>query len=450
MSLSWRRFVWRSWKNVFEAWELFRSSLRSLRTFECHCVLLCRTLLRRRVTELSNLCGFAQVRAVKKSCHAALVFSRNRKAELLCGLARFAPFRARASSAAAFLARVCLHSAVLKIVICSFRAASCFYLLGGSGFFRLPVRASWFAHFVPASYSHLLVALFCRLPVHTLRGLAGFVPLRGCICLVGPFLPLTCLCFAVWLVSRRFVLVPASWLSWRLRVCSRRSARFMPLGACTCFVAGSWRLPACTLALGSFRAVSCLYLRLGWFLALAYLRFGAWLVSSRFVLVPASWLVLGACLPVVGGLARFRAVSCLYLLGGSLFAAFLPVLCALAGSVPFRACTWFVARFSRLPACSWWLARFRAVSCICLVVLFLPLTCLCFAVWLVSRRFVLVLYLLRGWFLALAWVQAATDMHPACPIKKQNHLQNSLLRRTQFWVRKTFSKPASLKRACLV
>ena len=41
-------------------------------------------------------------------------------------------------------------------------------------------------------------------------------------------------------------------------------------------------------------------------------------------------------------------------------------------------------------------------------------------------------------------------MHPACPSKKQNHLQNSLLRRTQFWVRKTFSKPASLKRASLV
>ena len=40
-------------------------------------------------------------------------------------------------------------------------------------------------------------------------------------------------------------------------------------------------------------------------------------------------------------------------------------------------------------------------------------------------------------------------MHPACH-KKQNHLQNSLLRRTQFWVRKTFSKPASLKRASLV
>ena len=41
-------------------------------------------------------------------------------------------------------------------------------------------------------------------------------------------------------------------------------------------------------------------------------------------------------------------------------------------------------------------------------------------------------------------------MHPACHNKKQNHLQNCLLRRTQFWVWKTFSKPASLKRASLV
>ena len=48
------------------------------------------------------------------------------------------------------------------------------------------------------------------------------------------------------------------------------------------------------------------------------------------------------------------------------------------------------------------------------------------------------------------WVQAETDMHPACPNKKQNHLRNSFLRRTQFWVRKTLSKPASLKRASLV
>ena len=48
------------------------------------------------------------------------------------------------------------------------------------------------------------------------------------------------------------------------------------------------------------------------------------------------------------------------------------------------------------------------------------------------------------------WVQAATDMHPACPNKKQNHLQNSLLQRTRFWVRKSFSNSASLKRASLV
>ena len=41
-------------------------------------------------------------------------------------------------------------------------------------------------------------------------------------------------------------------------------------------------------------------------------------------------------------------------------------------------------------------------------------------------------------------------MHPACPNKKQNHLQNSMLRRTQFCSRKTCSKPASLKRASLV
>ena len=45
---------------------------------------------------------------------------------------------------------------------------------------------------------------------------------------------------------------------------------------------------------------------------------------------------------------------------------------------------------------------------------------------------------------------SATDVHPACPNKKQNHLQKSLLRRTHFWVRKSFSKPASLKRASLV
>ena len=39
---------------------------------------------------------------------------------------------------------------------------------------------------------------------------------------------------------------------------------------------------------------------------------------------------------------------------------------------------------------------------------------------------------------------------PRLPQQEQNHLQNSFLRRAQFWVRKTFSKPASLKRASLV
>ena len=63
-------------RTFLEAWELFWSSLRSLRTFGGHCVLLCATLLRRRVTELSNLCGLAQVRAVKKNrCAASCVFA---------------------------------------------------------------------------------------------------------------------------------------------------------------------------------------------------------------------------------------------------------------------------------------------------------------------------------------------------------------------------------------
>ena len=43
------------------------------------------------------------------------------------------------------------------------------------------------------------------------------------------------------------------------------------------------------------------------------------------------------------------------------------------------------------------------------------------------------------------WFQAATDMHQACSKKKQNHLQNKKLRRTQFCIQKTFSKPAPLK-----
>ena len=41
-------------------------------------------------------------------------------------------------------------------------------------------------------------------------------------------------------------------------------------------------------------------------------------------------------------------------------------------------------------------------------------------------------------------------MHAACPYKKLNHLQSSLLRHTQFWSGKLFSKPASLTRAFLV
>ena len=41
-------------------------------------------------------------------------------------------------------------------------------------------------------------------------------------------------------------------------------------------------------------------------------------------------------------------------------------------------------------------------------------------------------------------------MHPARGNKKQNYLQKSLSQRTQFWVQKTFSKLASLKRASLV
>ena len=35
------------------------------------------------MTELSNLCGLAQVQAVKKSCHAALVFSHGSGAPVI-------------------------------------------------------------------------------------------------------------------------------------------------------------------------------------------------------------------------------------------------------------------------------------------------------------------------------------------------------------------------------
>ena len=67
-------------ENVFGSVELV---LNSLRTFECHCVLLCTPLQRRRVTELSNLSGLAQIRAVTKSCHAALVFSHGSGAPMI-------------------------------------------------------------------------------------------------------------------------------------------------------------------------------------------------------------------------------------------------------------------------------------------------------------------------------------------------------------------------------
>ena len=128
------------------------------------------------------------------------------------------------------------------------------------------------------------------------------------------FLPLTCLYFVVWLVSRRFVLLPAPWLV---------------LGACLPYA-------ACSRWVCSFRAVWCLYLLCGWF-----------------------WV---ACLSVVGGLARSRAVFCLRLPSWLGFGSpRLPVLCGVAGSVPFRACTCFVARFCRLLACCFaaWLALSR-------------------------------------------------------------------------------------------
>jgi hypothetical protein len=64
-------------------------------------------------------------------------------------------------------------------------------------------------------------------------------------------------------------------------------APFLRFGACICFVV--------------------------LFLSLFCLCFALWLVPCRFVLVPATWLGFAACLPVVGGLARFRAVSCLHL-----------------------------------------------------------------------------------------------------------------------------------------
>jgi len=99
------------------------------------------------------------------------------------------------------------------------------------------------------------------------------------------FLPLSCLCFALWLVPCRFGLVPASWLGFA--ACLVDCLVFVPCLACICLVV--------------------------LFLPLSCLCFALWLVPCRFVLVPASWLGFAACLSVVGGLARFRAVSCLHL-----------------------------------------------------------------------------------------------------------------------------------------
>ena len=65
-------FIWRSRKNVFGSLRTLLSILRRFRRFE----LLCATLLRRRVTELSNLCGLAQVRAEEKN-RCAIHTSRN-------------------------------------------------------------------------------------------------------------------------------------------------------------------------------------------------------------------------------------------------------------------------------------------------------------------------------------------------------------------------------------
>ena len=312
---------------------------------------------------------------------------------------------------------------VLLRVASALLARSCRCLPIRCGLLVSLACALWFARFVcrffvllsawlpPASPCVVVSSFLCRfvlasawwlrfLPLACLylRGLARFMPLRGCICLVARLLPFSCLHFGAWLVSCRFVLVLVlvSWLgfccfpactfwSGSLRAASWlyllagslfaaylpvlcglagfpplyllcgclgacvsvvvESARFMPFGACTCFVAGSWRLPACTLALGSFRAVSCLYLLRGWFLALACLCFARWLVPCRFVLVPC-----------------------------------------------------FVARFCRLPACSWWVARFRAVSCLHLPTSWLGFgspACLCFVAWLFFRA-VSCLYLLRG------------------------------------------------------
>ena len=161
---------------------------------------------------------------------------------------------------------------------------------------RLSACALWFARFVPlraraclalfcrvrcdllASYPFVLPPawrLFCRLP--SLFAAARFVPLHTCTCVVARF----CRCLSAHLVClfrATSWLLPAWWLGFcRLPACTLRSgsfravsclylfrgsvlaaylsvvcgcAGFAPLRACACFVAGSWRLPACSLRSG--------------------------------------------------------------------------------------------------------------------------------------------------------------------------------------------------------
>ena len=111
---------------------------------------------------------------------------------------------------------------------------------------------------------------------------------RVCLVLFAASLPAHC----GLLVSCRFVLLPARWLG------------FLRL-ACPCVVVRSFR--------------------------------------AGFLLASAGSSVLPLACPYLARSRWFRAASWFYLLGGSLFAAYLPVLCGLAGFPPLRACTCFVA-----------------------------------------------------------------------------------------------------------
>ena len=227
----------------------------------------------------------------------------------------------------------CLPLSCVWLVSCGFVVVSDWWLA-----FCLPACTLPSGSFCAVSCLCLFRGSVCAAYLPVLCGLARFVPLHTCICLVACLLPLACLHCAVWLVSCRLVLVPASWLV---------------LGACP---------PAL-----------CVPLRA----------------------VPASWLVLGACLPALWGLAGFAPLRALYLLR--------PALWGLAGFVPFRACTCFVAGAWRLLACSWWVGSFCAVSCLYLLRgWFLALACLHLG--LRSFRPVSCLYLLRGSVLPLACV----------------------------------------------